>query len=168
MLQILPAGATTPHSSPLIALSTPLELANPFITRPPTHNGSSSSLSQRAEATVTDVNAAEISSATQTSSGAVSAESDTEQIAGLSSEQVQELGTAIVLHDKTPAGHGDIADEHIVHRKMLQMSRVLAAAAHHNNMSSSGSSDELVRLKPSEKLKGMIASSSRAFGKPGK
>lgn len=164
-MQIIPASANTPHSSPLIALNTPIELAKPFATRPPTYDGSSSSLSQQPKAAVTDVNAAEISSATQTSSRAVSAESVTGQITESSSEQVQALET--VLLDTMPAVHGETTDEHVVHRKVLQMNRTLAAAAH-ANISSSGSSDELVRLKPSEKLSGMIASSSRAFGKPGK
>ena len=129
--------------------------------RPSAHNGSSSSLSQQAEAAVTDDNAAETSLATQASLGAVSADSTTEQ-----AEEFQEMET--MLHDTVPAVHGDTADEHSVHRKLLQMNRSLVAAAQHPNTSSSGLPSGRNRLQPSEKLKGMIASSSRAFGKPGK
>ena len=115
---------------------------------------------------MTDVDAAETSSANQTSTGAVSAEPSMEQIADSGSEQTQEL--EIRLHDSMPADDGDTAAEHAVHRKLLQMSRILAAAAQHPNLSTTGLSSGPNRLQPSEKLNGMIASSSRAFGKPGK
>lgn len=167
MLQILPAGATTPHSAPLISLNAPIELAKPFAQRPPTHNGSSSSASQQAETALTEPNSVEMSSATQTSSSdALSAESNTKQTADSSSEPTEEL-EAVLLETMT-AVQGETVDEHGVHRKMLQMNRNMAAAAQHTNQSSSDSSDGPIRLEPSEKLSGMIASSSRAFGKPGK
>lgn len=165
LLQILPAGTTTPHASPLIALNTPIELQKPFSLKPPTHNTSSSSLSQQAEAAVTDVDAAEISSATQTSSRAVGAELSPEQIADRSSEQTEEQ--EITFRDTMPADHGGTADEHAVHRKLLQMNRILATAAQHPNTSTNGLSSGPNRLQ-SEKLNGMIGSSNRAFGKPGK
>ena len=115
-----------------------------------------------------DVNAAGISSTSDPFKAVsdVSAESNIKQIADMGSEQVQELET--LLHDTLPAVQGDIDDEYVAHRKLLQTNRLLAAAARHANRNSSGSSEGLVRLKPNEKLNGMIASSSRAFGKPGK
>lgn len=166
MLQILPAGATTSHSSPLNSLNPPIELAKPFTQRPPTHNSSSSSVSQQAETAATEPNSVELSSATQTSSDALSADLITEQVADSSSEQIEEPET--VPLNTAAAVQGEKADEHGVHRKLLQMNRNVAAAGQHTNQSSSGSSDGPIRLEPSEKLSGMIASSSRAFGKPGK
>lgn len=135
--------------------------------RPSTQDGSSFLFNQPAEAAVADVNAAGISSTTDPFKAVsdVSAESNT-LIADMGSEQVQELET--LLHDTLPAVQGDIDDEYVAHRKLLQTNRLLAAAARHANRNSSGSSEGLVRLKPNEKLNGMIASSSRAFGKPGK
>ena len=47
-------------------------------------------------------------------------------------------------------------------------SAAATTASHLNDVSWSESSDELLQLEQGEKLNGMIASSSRAFGKPGK
>ncbi|KAL3145601.1 hypothetical protein ABBQ32_003149 [Trebouxia sp. C0010 RCD-2024] len=245
---VLPIGTTTPHRPNLIGLNTPIELTKPFAQKLPAHNLSSSS-SQRLEAAGTDDNSAEISSASQTSSGAVNAESSSNQPDTLaavphdaavlaepssafdfssrainaesSSEQTDMLDP--LLHDDAvpaepssafeissgavnaessseqtdtlaaslddaavpavPAAAVDTASEHVVHRRMLQTNRLLpnthhahlantdhsrAAAAEHDNMTSNRSLDGPVRLKPSAKLKGMVASSSRAFVKPGK
>ena len=120
---------------------------------------------------------AEPSSAFKTSTGAVSADS--------SSEETDTLDVS--LHDAAvhavPAVPVDTAHEHVAHRQMLQTNRLLhsthhshlaktehskAPAAGNDNTTSSGSSVGPVRLKPSEKLNGMVASSSRAFVKPGK
>lgn len=173
LLQVLPIGTTTSNSSRLVALNPPIHLTKPFPQRPPTHNLSSSS-SQPVEAGATDANSAELSSAPHISSGAVNAESSPQHSEALDAS----------LHDAAvPAGPFDTANEHVVHRQTLWTNRLLhndqpysaktklskaAGAVGDANVSSSDTLEGPFRLKPSEKLKGMIASSSRALVKPGK
>ena len=107
---------------------------------------------------MTDADTTDISSAFQISSEAASVESGSEQLEALE----------MLPYDATLDGRDDTAEEHVAHRKLLQRNRLLAAPAHHTTVNSSESSHGPIRLKANEKLIGMLASNSRAFGEPGK